>query len=106
MGQGQGKKDARVPGVRPGGLGPEVAEGPWRLLMARTYIYGVIPTGQSLTFGLSGFPPRPEAVYTVVYRDLGCVVSNYFGEDFASLSKETLLRCLMAHQTVIERVMK
>ena len=74
--------------------------------MARTYIYGVIPAGQSLAFGLSGFPPRPEEVRTVAYRGLACVVSNYSGEDFASLPKETLLRCLMAHQEVVERVMQ
>lgn len=59
-----------------------------------------------MTFGLSGLPPKPEEVHTVACRGLGCVVSNYSGEDFASLPKETLLRCLMAHQEVIERVMK
>jgi hypothetical protein len=74
--------------------------------MARKYVYGIIPTSDSPTFGESGFPPRPEQVYTVVYRGLGCVVSNYLGEDFTSLSRENLLRCLMAHQAVIERVMK
>jgi hypothetical protein len=74
--------------------------------MARKYVYGIIPTSQSLSFGLSGFPPRPEEVYTVVYRGLGCVVSNYLGEDFVSLSRENLVRCLMAHQAVVERVMK
>ncbi len=74
--------------------------------MARKYVYGIIPTSKSQTFGLSGFPPRPEEVYTVVYRGLGCVVSNYLGEDFASLSREDLVRCLMAHQEVVERVMK
>jgi DnaJ-domain-containing protein 1 len=74
--------------------------------MAKKYVYGIIPTMDSPTFGASGFPPRPEQVYTVVYRGLGCVVSNYPGEDFTSLSKENLIRCLMAHQAVIERVMK
>jgi hypothetical protein len=74
--------------------------------MAKKYVYGIIPTMDSPTFGASGFPPRPEQVYTVVYRGLGCVVSNYPGEDFISLPKENLIRCLMAHQAVIERVMK
>jgi len=74
--------------------------------MARTYIYGVIPASQSLAFGLSGFPPRPEEVRTVAHRGLACVASNYSGEDFASLPKEMLLRCLMAHQEVVERVMQ
>jgi hypothetical protein len=74
--------------------------------MARKYVYGIIPTTESLTFGASGFPPQPEQVYTVVYRGLGCVMSNYLGEDFASLGRESLVRCLMAHQVVVERVMK
>jgi hypothetical protein len=74
--------------------------------MARKYVYGIIPTSESLTFSASGFPPKPEQVYTVVYRGLGCVVSNYLGEDFASLGRESLVRCLMAHQVVVERVMK
>lgn len=74
--------------------------------MARSYIYGVIPTGQSLAFGLSDLPPRPEEVRSVGCRGLGCVVSDYLGEDLASLPKGELVRCLMAHQTVIERVMK
>jgi len=74
--------------------------------MARKYVYGIIPTIDSPTFGAFGFPPRPEQVYTVVYRGLGCVVSNYVGEDFASLSRENLVRCLMAHQAVVERIMK
>lgn len=73
--------------------------------MARKYIYGIIPTSQALIFGVSGFPPRPEQVYTVVHQGLGCVVSNYSGADFASLAKEEQIRCLMAHQAVIERVM-
>jgi len=74
--------------------------------MARSYIYGVIPTGQSLAFGLCGFPPRPEEVRSVAHGGLGCVVSNYSGEDFTCLPKETLLHCLMAHQEVVERVMQ
>jgi hypothetical protein len=74
--------------------------------MARKYVYGIIPTTEALTFGASGFPPKPEQVYSVVYRGLGCVVSNYLGEDFASLGRESLVRCLMAHQVVVERVME
>ncbi|MBI2912297.1 MAG: GvpL/GvpF family gas vesicle protein [Chloroflexi bacterium] len=74
--------------------------------MPRKYLYGIIPTSQPMSFGPSGFPQQSEAVYSVVHKGLGCVVSDYSGEDFASLPRETLLRCLMAHQEVIERVMK
>lgn len=72
----------------------------------RKYIYGVISTSKPATFGQSLLPPRAEEVYTVVQRDLACVVSNYSGGHFASLSQKDKLRCLMAHQGVIERVMK
>ncbi len=72
----------------------------------KKYIYGVIKTSQPATFGQSLLSPGLEEVYTVVHRDLAGVVSNYSGSDFASLSREDKLRCLMAHQGVIERVMK
>jgi hypothetical protein len=72
----------------------------------RKYIYGVIRTSQPATFGQSLLSLSPEVVYTIVHRDLAGVVSNYSGGDFASLSKEAKLHCLMAYQGVIERVMK
>jgi len=72
----------------------------------RKYIYGLIKTSQPATFGQSLLSSRPEEVYTVIRRGLAGVVSNYSRGDFASLSKEDKLRCLMAHQGVIERVMK
>ncbi len=72
----------------------------------RKYIYGVIKTSQPSTFGQSLLPSSPEEVYTVVQRGLAGVVSNYNGSDFASLSKVDKLHCLMAHQGIIERVMK
>ena len=70
------------------------------------YIYGVIATSQGKTLGQSHLSSSPEEVYTVVHRNLAGVVSDYTGADFASLSKEDKLRCLMAHQGVIEGVMK
>ena len=72
----------------------------------RKYIYGVISTSQSATFGQSLLSSCPEEVYTVVHHDLACVVSNYGRGDFTSLSREEKLRCLMSHQWVIEWVMK
>lgn len=72
----------------------------------RKYIYGVISTSQPVTFGQSLLSSSPKEVYTVVHRELAGVVSNYDGSDLASLSREEKLRCLMAHQWVIEWVMK
>ena len=72
----------------------------------RKYIYGVVSTSKAATFGQSLVSSSPEEVYTVVHRELAGVVSNYGRGDFTSLSKEDKLRCLMAHQWVIEWVMK
>jgi len=71
----------------------------------RKYIYGIISTNKPVTFGRAFLSPRPVKVYTVIRWGLTCVVSNYSGGDFASLSKESKLYCLMGHQGVIERVM-
>jgi len=45
-------------------------------------------------------------VYAITYQDLGCVVSNYFGKEFSAMSKEEVVRCLLAHQVVVEHIMK
>ncbi|MBA7636253.1 Chaperone protein DnaJ [subsurface metagenome] len=72
----------------------------------KKYIYGVIKSGLPATFGQSLFSSTLEEVYSVAHQDLACVVSNYNGNDFVSLSKEDKLCCLMAHQGIIERIMK
>ena len=72
----------------------------------RKYIYGVISSSKPATFGQSFLSSSPEQVYTVSDGDLACVVSDYNGDDFASLSKEDKLLRLMTHQETIERVMK
>jgi len=72
----------------------------------RKYIYGVAKTTKPATFGRSLLSSNSEEVYTVLHRDLACVISNYGRGNFGSLSKKDKLRCLMAHQGVIERVMK
>jgi len=72
----------------------------------RKYVYGIISASAPATFGPSPLSSALEEVYTIVHRDLACVASNYSGGDFASLGKGDTLRCLMAHQVVIEQVMK
>lgn len=72
----------------------------------KKYIYGVIKTSKPVTLGQSLLSSSPEEVCAVVHRDLAGVVSDYTAGDFASLSKEDKLHCLMTHQGIIERVMK
>lgn len=72
--------------------------------MRRLYLYGIIGTGEALNLvirGVDGLAP----VYAVVREGLGAVVSAYTGEAPRALPRETLVRCLFAHQQVVERVM-
>ena len=69
------------------------------------YIYGIIIGGGDITLGVKGVG-GDSLVYTIAYQGLSCVVSNYSGKEFSSLSREELVRCLLAHQAVVEQVMK
>jgi len=69
------------------------------------YIYGIIDSVNENELGISGLG-SPSPVYTIAYQDLSCVVSNYFGKEFNSISKEEVVRCLLAHQVVVEHAMR
>jgi len=69
------------------------------------YIYGIIDSSNENALdvpGLDGSSP----VYSIAHEDLSCVVSNYSGKEFSSMSREEVVRCLLAHQMVVEHVMK
>lgn len=68
------------------------------------YIYGIIITDSEAVLDISGLGGS-SPVYTIAHQDISCVVSNYFGKEFSSMSKEELVRCLLAHQLVVEQVM-
>ena len=73
--------------------------------MYEKYIYGIIKNSNdtiSDVTGLDGSSP----VYMIAHQDLSCAVSNYFGKEFSSISKEEVIRCLLAHQVVVEHMMK
>jgi len=69
------------------------------------YIYGIIDSGNENALGISGLDSS-SPVDTIAYQDLSCVVSDYFGEEFSSMSKEEVVRCLLAHQVVVEHAMR
>ena len=69
------------------------------------YIYGIIDSGNENELGISGLGSS-SPVYTIAHQDLSCVVSDYFSEELSSMSKEAVVRFLLAHQVVVERVMK
>ena len=65
------------------------------------YLYGIIATDEERNFGPIGIGGRGDEVGTIAYRDISAVVSNSPITRYV-VSKENL----MAHERVIERVMK
>ncbi len=65
------------------------------------YLYGIIATYEERNFGPIGIGGRGDEVGTIAYRDISAVVSNSPMARYV-VSKENL----MAHERVIERVMK
>lgn len=70
------------------------------------YIYCVIYNMEGKDFGDMGIGIQRAEVTMIPHRELGAVVSNWSLGAFDSLPKETLFRCLVEHQSVIETVMK
>ena len=73
--------------------------------MGRTYLYGIMEGTTEAVVGISGVD-GVSPVHVVGERGLGCIVSDYDGEDFETMSREELVRRLFTHQQVIERVMQ
>jgi len=70
------------------------------------YIYGVIGTGEKKSFGPIGIGERGDEVYTVPYQDIAAVTSDSPIIDYKSLTKDVVVRYLLAYQSAIEQVMK
>jgi hypothetical protein len=72
----------------------------------RAYVYGIIPTGEAISFDcgtMGGGGDRPR---TVPHHDIAAVVSACPQTDYASLSRDLLVRELARHQQVIEHVLQ
>jgi hypothetical protein len=71
----------------------------------RTYIFGIIPTGEAMSFdcaaGRGGAQP-----YTVPYRDLAAVVNACAPTDYAALPRDLLVQEVTRHQQVVEHVLQ
>lgn len=72
--------------------------------MERKYVYGIIQADQRSAFETPGV--GGSSAYTIAQDGLGCLLSDYRGREFAALSKEELVRCLLAHQAVVEKAME
>ncbi len=68
------------------------------------YVYGIIDSGNETDFNIPGLSSS-SSVYTIADQDLSCVVSDYFGKEFSSMSQEEVVRCLLGHQVVVEHAM-
>ncbi|NQT73925.1 MAG: GvpL/GvpF family gas vesicle protein [Chloroflexi bacterium] len=71
--------------------------------MSGKYIYGIIDSSDDVAWDISGLGNR-SPVHTIADRGIACVLSDYDGDDFGALSKEQVVRYLLAHQTVLENV--
>ena len=69
------------------------------------YIYGIIDGSNDTALGNTGLG-GVGSVYTRSHRGVACVFSHYCGIEFSSMSKEEVVRGLLAHQVVVEHVMK
>ncbi len=92
-----------VPEGRPEPAPPERASAS-AASTAGTFLYGFVEGGADAVLGVVGVDGRSPA--RIVAGDgLACVVSEHRGDDLRALSKEALVRGVLAHQRVIESVM-
>src|SRR3990172_2536152 len=71
--------------------------------MESRYIYGFIQVDEGIDLGAVGLGGAP--VYAVSHQGLAGLVSNHSGPGFGALPKEELVSQLLAHQSVVERIM-
>ena len=70
------------------------------------YMYGVIGTSEERSFGPIGIGDRGDKVYAIPYQDIAAVISDSPTIDYKSFIKDVVARYLLAHQSIIEQVMK
>lgn len=69
------------------------------------YIYGVKNTSEETILNIAGVGGSGP-VHTIACQGLAGVVSDYSGRDFGSMPKEEMVRSLLAHQVVVEHIMR
>lgn len=74
--------------------------------MSAIYVYAIIPTSEEGFFEVAGVDGHYAEVYTVPYNGLAAVVSASPLEDYQALKRDEAARYLVAHQRVVETVMK
>ncbi len=74
--------------------------------MSRVYLYAIIPSTEQRPFDVSGLAPADPRVRTIAGAALAAVVGASPAADFRALPREEAVTCLLAHQRVIEAVMR
>jgi hypothetical protein len=69
------------------------------------YIYGIIKMSEPQEFGEIGIGSEPSHVHTIGYKDIAAVVSKSPLTAYTSEAKEKVIKDLITHQFVIEKVM-
>jgi hypothetical protein len=73
--------------------------------VSRLYLHGIIEGGSEALLPIPGvdgaFPVR-----IVAWDGLACVTSDYDGSDLQAMPREEVVRRLLAHQRIVERVMQ
>jgi hypothetical protein len=70
------------------------------------YIYGIIKTSGPQEFGNIGMGDEATSVQTIEFKDLAAVISRSPFALYDSLAKEKIVKDLVTHQFVLERVME
>jgi len=75
--------------------------------MNATYVYAIIPTEDRVIFDeVAGVDDEHDEVYTIPHRDIAAVVSASPLADYRGLKRDQAVRYLVAHQRVVEAVMR
>jgi len=69
------------------------------------YVYGIIIGNGDTALGVRGMVGT-SPVYNIAHEGLSCIVSDYAGGNFNTMSREELARRLVMHQVVDEQVAK
>ena len=69
------------------------------------YIYGIIKTNDPQEFGQIGIGNEPSHVQTIGFKDISAVVSKSPLEHYGTVAKEKVIKDLITHQFVVEKVM-
>jgi len=74
--------------------------------MSGIYVYAIIPAMQRQTFEVAGLCGADPRVRTICGNGIAAVVGTSPPIDFRALSREEAVRYLLAHQRVVEAVMR